>query len=202
MSANLPALLIVVPLMLAPIAALTGRWRIAWVVAVAASWWAFGASIVLLQRVRAEGIIHYSLGGWAAPTGIEYRIDLVSAFVAVIVATIGAVTVLYVVLNAAFLYTLGHQRMAASPAVANDAISTVFPEYGGRLISLLICISALGVVNGLVFTGARISYALSNDHKTFGLLGRWNPKTETPAIALAVQGGLSLFLIIILGSFM
>jgi multicomponent Na+:H+ antiporter subunit D len=94
-SQNLPALLIVVPMMLAPIAALVGRSAVAWAVATAACWWAFGASIVLLMRVMDSGVIIYSLGGWSAPIGIEYRIDLVSAFVAVIVATIGAIAVLY-----------------------------------------------------------------------------------------------------------
>jgi multicomponent Na+:H+ antiporter subunit D len=94
-SEHLPVLLVVVPLALAPIAALVGRWRIAWLVAAAACWWAFGASIALLQRVRTEGVVVYEMGGWQAPYGIEYRIDLVSAFVAVIVAAIGAITVLY-----------------------------------------------------------------------------------------------------------
>ena len=95
MSENLPALLIVVPLLLAPLAALIGRASVAWVIATFSAWWCFGVSIALLRRVRAEGVIYYALGGWAAPTGIEYRIDLVSAFVAVIVTTIGAVSVLY-----------------------------------------------------------------------------------------------------------
>jgi multicomponent Na+:H+ antiporter subunit D len=94
-SENLPALLVVVPLLLAPVAALVGRGRAAWVVATAACWWALYASVQLLIRVRAEGPISYELGGWAPPYGIEYRIDLVSVFVAVIVATIGAVVIPY-----------------------------------------------------------------------------------------------------------
>ena len=95
MSEHLPVLLVVIPLILAPLAALAGRWKAAWVVAAAASWWAFGASIALLRRVMAEGVISYELGGWVAPYGIEYRVDLVNAFVAMIVATIGAVVILY-----------------------------------------------------------------------------------------------------------
>lgn len=95
MRGNLPALLVVVPLLLAPIAALSGRSRNAWIAATAACWWALYASVSLLLRVRDEGLIRYSLGGWAPPYGIEYRIDLASAFVAVIVAAIAAVTVLY-----------------------------------------------------------------------------------------------------------
>ncbi len=95
MSENLPALLIVVPLVLAPIAALIGRANVAWGLAVAACWWAFGASLTLLQRVWDGGVILYSIGGFAGPIGIEYRIDLASAFVAMIVAAIGAVSIPY-----------------------------------------------------------------------------------------------------------
>ncbi len=95
MSQHLPVLIVVVPLLLAPLAALVGNWKAAWIVAAAASWWAFGVSIALVRRVLAEGTISYEIGGWAAPYGIEYRIDLVSAFVAMIVATIGAVAIIY-----------------------------------------------------------------------------------------------------------
>ncbi|MDH3208402.1 MAG: monovalent cation/H+ antiporter subunit D family protein [Gemmatimonadota bacterium] len=94
MRENLPALLVVVPLLLAPVAALVGR-KAAWAVAAAACWWSLYASIALLQRVRAEGTISYEMGGWAPPYGIEYRIDLANIFVAIIVALIGAVTIPY-----------------------------------------------------------------------------------------------------------
>ncbi|MDA0330006.1 MAG: monovalent cation/H+ antiporter subunit D family protein [Gemmatimonadetes bacterium] len=95
MSQHLPVLLVAVPLFLAPVAALVGRWKLAWAVAAAGCWWAFAASIMLLRRVMDEGTIHYAMGGWEAPYGIEYRIDLVSAFVALIVAAIGAVVIPY-----------------------------------------------------------------------------------------------------------
>jgi multicomponent Na+:H+ antiporter subunit D len=45
--------------------------------------------------VRAEGPLTYQVGGWQAPYGIEYRVDLASAFVALVVAAIGAVTVVF-----------------------------------------------------------------------------------------------------------
>ena len=93
MSRHLPVLLVVVPLMAAPIAALVMRARAAWLVALAASWWAFGVSVALLRRVLAEGVISYELGGWAPPVGIEYRVDEANAFVILIVAAIGAIVV-------------------------------------------------------------------------------------------------------------
>ena len=112
-----------------------------------------------------------------------------------------SVTVIYLLVNGAFLYTLGYTGMATSQAVATDCVSTVFPEIGGGLISALVCISALGALNGLIFTGARISYAIGAEHRCFGVLGRWHGRTGTPVWALSVQGVIAVALIIIFGSF-
>jgi len=71
----------------------------------------------------------------------------------------------------------------------------VFPEVAALLVSALICVSALGAVNGLVFTGARISYALGRDHRLFARLGRWHPQLGTPVAALTVQGAIAIGLI-------
>jgi len=91
--------------------------------------------------------------------------------------------------------------LASSNAVAADTVSTMFPKFGAAIVSALICISALGAINGLIFTGARISYALGVDHRIFQGLGRWNGRTGTPARALALQGVLAVGLIVLLGSF-
>jgi APA family basic amino acid/polyamine antiporter len=112
-----------------------------------------------------------------------------------------AVIVLYLLINGAFLYTLGYEGLATSKAAATDCVLKVFPEIGGRLIGTLVCISALGAVNGLIFTGARISYALGAEHRCFSILGRWHGRTGTPIWALSVQGAIAIALIVIFGSF-
>jgi amino acid transporter len=91
--------------------------------------------------------------------------------------------------------------MTASPAVAVDTVATVLPAVASRAISALICVSALGAVNGLVFTGSRISYALGAEHVAFRRLGRWSARRGTPFWALIAQGGLSLVIILVAGSF-
>lgn len=111
------------------------------------------------------------------------------------------VTGLYLLLALAFLWTLGYAGTATSKAVAVDAVDAAFPRWGGTMVGLLICISALGAVNGLIFTGARISYAVGKDHPLFRPLGRWNETTQTPARALLLQGLLTIVLILALGDF-
>jgi APA family basic amino acid/polyamine antiporter len=144
----------------------------------------------------------FTYGGWnemayVAAEVKNFRRNIVHA----LVFGTGAVILLYLLVNGAFLYTLGYNGLATSGAVANDGISTVFPNIGGRLISALVCISALGAVNGLVFTGARISYAMGAEHKAFRVLGRWQERTGTPAWALLVQGVIAVTLIMVFGSF-
>ncbi len=89
--ANLPALQVVIPLMAAPGCVLLRNGRAAWLLAAVVTWIAFAIALTLLIQVDAHGPISYALGDWAPPYGIEYRIDLLGAFVLVIVAGIGAV---------------------------------------------------------------------------------------------------------------
>ncbi len=144
----------------------------------------------------------FTYGGWneMAYVAAEVKNPRQNIVRALVLGT-GAVILLYLLVNSAFLYTLGYKGLATSEAVASDAIATTFPRIGGRLISALVCISALGAVNGLIFTGARISYAMGAEHKTFKVLGKWHERTGTPAWALLVQGIIALSLIMVFGSF-
>jgi len=95
-SVHFPVLLVVVPLMAAPVCLLLRRLPTAtWVVATAVSWLCLFFAVSLLLRVLDGGPISYLLGNWAAPWGIEYRVDVANAFVLVIVASIGAIITPY-----------------------------------------------------------------------------------------------------------
>ena len=91
LGAHLPALQVVVPLLSAPLCVLIARPRMAWAMALVVSALALAMSAALLQQVLVSGPVSYALGGWAAPWGIEYRVDTVNAFVLLIVSTISTV---------------------------------------------------------------------------------------------------------------
>lgn len=92
---NLPALIVVVPLIGAVVAPLLGRGERAWSLAAIVCVAVFGLSTVLLARVVTHGTISYALGGWSPPIGIEYRVDLLNALVLLIVSAISAVVTMY-----------------------------------------------------------------------------------------------------------
>lgn len=94
-SEQLPALVIVAPLVSAPLCVLLrGPDRAFWV-ALAATWFSFACACLLIVRVSAEGTLSYELGGWPPPIGIEYRIDMLNALVLLVVSGIGTVVVPY-----------------------------------------------------------------------------------------------------------
>ena len=144
----------------------------------------------------------FTYGGWNEMAYVAAEVkDPRRNIVRALVTGTAAVITLYLLVNGAFLYTLGYNGLSTSKAVASDAIGTAFPVVGSRLISALVCISALGAVNGLIFTGARISYAMGGDHRLFRALGHWDSRTGTPVWALAVQGLIALALILAFGDY-
>jgi len=147
-------------------------------------------------------LVLFTFGGWNEMAYVAAEVKQPKRnIVRALVFGVTAVTTLYILVNSAFLYALGYVKMSTSQAVAVETIAAVFPEVAGRAISILICISALGAVNGLIFTGARISYAMGAEHAAFRGLGRWSRRLGTPVWALVVQVCLSLAIVLLVGSF-
>ena len=92
---NLPILLVVIPLLAAPLCVLLRQPTLVWGFATLVSWVVFAISIQLLILVLQDGTISYAIGDWAPPWGIEYRIDPASAFMQLVVAGIGAVSMVF-----------------------------------------------------------------------------------------------------------
>jgi len=91
MAEHLPVLQVIVPLLAAPLCLLVRVPRIARVLVTVAAWTSLAIAVTLMAEVRTSGTITYALGGWAAPYGIEYRIDLLSAYLLVLVSVVAAV---------------------------------------------------------------------------------------------------------------
>jgi APA family basic amino acid/polyamine antiporter len=147
-------------------------------------------------------LVMFTFGGWneMAYVAAEIKSPEKNIVRALVIGTI-SITVLYVLVNFSFLSALGYENMASSQAIAVDTLATLVPDTAAKLISILICISALGAINGLIFTGARISYAMGSDHSIFRGLGAWDSRSGTPVRALVFQGLLSLSFILFAGSF-
>jgi APA family basic amino acid/polyamine antiporter len=100
----------------------------------------------------------------------------------------GLVTLLYVLVNVAYLCVLPLSGIQHAPddRVATAAMEAVFPGAGPVIMAVAIMISTFGCNNGLILAGARVYYAMARDGLFFRLTGSLN-KHGVPAVALLLQ---------------
>lgn len=153
--------------------------------------WYMGAGIG-----SAMVFVLFTYGGWndAAYISAEVR-DRERNMVRALLLAIGVVTLLYVLVNLAYLKGLGYDAMARSNAVAADLLKSVWGTAGEKLIACMIAIAALTSVNGSMIVGARSNYALGRDWPMLGFLGRWDEASGSPRTAMLVQGVIALTLV-------
>ncbi|MEB3178847.1 MAG: amino acid permease [Nostocaceae cyanobacterium] len=139
-----------------------------------------------------------SYGGWneAAYISAELR-NVHRNMTRSLLWSIAIISVVYLLINLAYLHALGVTGMAESKAVAADLMRRAIGEPGVWFISVLICIAALGSINATIFTGARTNYALGQDFSMFSALGQWQDESNTPSSALLIQAGISLGLVML-----
>lgn len=143
----------------------------------------------------------YSFGGWndSVFVAAEVRDAPRNMPKALILGTLG-ITTIYLLVNASYLWVLGFDGVRESSTPAADVLQAVFGNWGSRGMSVLVMISALGAVNGMVFTSSRVTSSLGADHRIFALLGRWDPRLSSPVWALAAQATVSLTMIYAVGT--
>jgi multicomponent Na+:H+ antiporter subunit D len=109
MANQLPALIVVLPLVAGLLMPFLRRGYATWLLATATTWGILGLTIALLFRIYqkvetaglSQAVISYSMGGWTIPWGIEYRVDPFNAFMLLIIALVSAVVTLYARLSVA-----------------------------------------------------------------------------------------------------
>ena len=139
----------------------------------------------------------FCFGGWNEMSYVaaEVRNPEANIVRALLLGTCSTLLV-YLVVNLAFLKSMGLPGMTASAALATDVVRPRLGEYAARAISLLICLTCLGAINGMLFTGSRIYYAVGTEHAWFSWLGRWQHRFGGPVRALLLQSFGTLALVI------
>ena len=112
----------------------------------------------------------------------------------------GAVTLLYVLANIAYILLLPVTgtpdaadvagrgiQFAVSDRVGTAAASMILGDTAAIIMAVMIMISTFGCNNGLILAGARVYYAMARDGVFFKSAGFLNERA-VPGMALAVQG--------------
>ncbi|WP_373495373.1 APC family permease [Aquiflexum sp.] len=135
-----------------------------------------------------------TFGGWNEAAYISAEMKSKKIAMALIFGIL-LITSIYLLVNLAFLRSLGLTGMAGSSAIASDLMGNAFGKPGVVLISILVGVAALTSANATIFTGARSNYALGRDFPVFGFMGKWKSKSEGPVNAFIIQGAIAMFLV-------
>jgi multicomponent Na+:H+ antiporter subunit D len=97
MSDQLPAVIVVLPLVISFFIFFSGWWmkRAGFPLAIGALICCVLLSIGILKAVITGGTVHYWLGGWEPPWGIEYRVDHLNAIMLVLVSVLSMLVAVY-----------------------------------------------------------------------------------------------------------
>lgn len=117
--------------------------------------------------------VMYSYTGWNAATYIigEIRDPNRSLPLALLTGTL-IVIVLYVALNAVFLYTTPISALAGHIDVAMIAGTSIFGERGGQVVGLLISLGLVSSLSAMIWIGPRVAMTMGEDFPVLSFLAR------------------------------
>ena len=157
-----------------------------------------GASLLnageILSGAGAIALIYvtYAYSGWNAATYIlgeleDPQRDLPRA----LIVGCALVTVLYVLLNTAFLTSASISSMTGEVEIAFIVAETVLGESGAFVVSLLLSGVLISTVSAMIMAGPRALQRLGQDYRGLGWLGQTN-ESGLPANAIVFMGLVAL----------
>ncbi len=140
--------------------------------------------------------VMYSYSGWNAAAYIvgEIREPHRSLPRALFTGTL-IVAVLYVGLNAVFIYTTPIDQLVGQIDVAVIAGRHIFGEWGGRLVGALICIGLVSSISAMTWIGPRVTVAMGEDLHLLRVFAH-KSKNDVPAVAILFQLGIVSLLLL------
>jgi APA family basic amino acid/polyamine antiporter len=140
--------------------------------------------------------VMYSYSGWNAATYIVGEVDDPQRSVprSLLVGT-SIVIVLYVALNALFLYSTPIAQLAGQIDVAVIAGKHIFGDFGGRIVGGLICIGLISSINAMMWIGPRVTTTMGEDIPMLRVFARRSAK-GVPTIAILFQATVATLMLL------
>jgi APA family basic amino acid/polyamine antiporter len=137
----------------------------------------------------------YAYTGWNAATYMmdEVRNPEKTVPLALLIGT-ALVTVLYLFINAAFLYSTPIEKISGQAEVGLIAAESILGAKGGMIMGILISFGLISTISSMTWAGPRVTAAIGRDHARFQTLGKLN-KNGVPALAVILQAAIVLLLV-------
>ncbi len=132
--------------------------------------------------------VSWAFDGWHNITYIagEIKDPKRSLPVALVAGTL-IISALYLLVNYVYLLALPVDEVVGVVRIAERASTALFSGTTAGLISAAVIISIFGALNGAIFVGPRVYYAMARDGVFFSKVGEVHPRFGTPAFAILLQ---------------
>jgi APA family basic amino acid/polyamine antiporter len=138
-------------------------------------------------------VVLYTYTGWVEFTYVAGEVrDPVRTYPRALLGGMAIIVVLYVVINAAYLYVLPIPAVAKSSLVASSAVSGPLGSRAASMVAALVMVSTFGSINGTILAGPRVYFAMGQDGVLFRKVGAVHTRNGTPYVALLVNMCLGL----------
>ena len=152
--------------------------------------------IGFLAIISAMQAIFYTYDGWhTAAYFTEENTDPAKTLPKSMITGVLLVTVIYLLVNAAIMYVIPPDQLVGSKLAAADAIQMIFGAGVGKVVTIFLLISILGICNAQVMFAPRVIYSMGRDNLFFKSVLSVN-KGGSPVFALAITSAMSSLLII------
>lgn len=115
---------------------------------------------------------------------------------ALIIGT-SAIIVLYMLANLGYLAVMPVEEIRTSKLVAADVAFKLLGQVGVALVATVVMISTFGGLNGSMFTGPRILFAMADDKLLFRSMARVHPRFKTPYVSISVVAVLAAVFVLV-----
>ena len=157
---------------------------------------AFSSTPPLAMMGLALVFVLLTFGGWNEAAYVSAELKGGSrTMVRVIVVSMVALSLIYLLVNLALLHGLGLKGLAESKTAASDLLGLAFGPWAQKALGLFVAIAALTSINATMVVGARTSFALGRDWQSLRALGQWQSQTGSPTRAYVFQAVISMALI-------
>lgn len=111
-----------------------------------------------------------------------------------------ATTVIYVLMNAVYLYAVPLEEMVGVVRVADITAGNLFSPSAQKFTKALVAFSVLGCISASLLANPRTAFAMGRDGLFFKFTGKIHPQHNTPGGAILFQG-LWACVLIVIGNF-
>jgi APA family basic amino acid/polyamine antiporter len=138
----------------------------------------------------------FAFGGWWDATKIAGEVrDPARTLPRALIIGVLAVTFVYIVISAVFIYLVPIEKVATDGTFVAQAGEVLFGPAGGIIFAAIVVVCVLGSLAAFMISAPRVYYAMAGDGLFLKSVARVHPRFGTPARAVVVQAFVAALLV-------